>query len=58
MDALAFLVNEDDGRNRVHHEWYDGIASGKNIDKFGYIILSEFGLVDSNGYMRQIIQLL
>ncbi len=37
---MTFLVNEDDGRNRVRiMKWFDGIAAGKNLNKFGYLRL-------------------
>ncbi len=37
---LTFMINEDDGRGRVRvMKWFDGIHPGKDIEKFGYIIL-------------------
>lgn len=37
---LAFMVNEDDGRGRVRvMKWFDGIHPGKEVEKYGYIIL-------------------
>jgi hypothetical protein len=37
---LTFMINEDDGRGRVRvMKWFDGIHPGKEIEKFGYIIL-------------------
>lgn len=36
----TFLANEDDGRGRVRiMRWFDGIASGKNVEQFGYLVL-------------------
>lgn len=37
---ITFLANEDDGRNRVRiMKYFDGIASGKNIEKFGHMVI-------------------
>lgn len=37
---MTFAVNEDDGRGRVRMlKWFDGIHPGKDIRKFGYLVL-------------------
>jgi len=37
---MTFLVNEDDGRGRVRLlNWLDGIASGKDVQMFGHLVL-------------------
>jgi hypothetical protein len=37
---LTFMINEDDGRGRVRvMKWFDGIHPGKEVEKFGYLIL-------------------
>jgi len=37
---FTFLVNEDDGRGRVRiMKWFDGIASHKSADLFGFMVL-------------------
>ncbi len=40
MIRMTFLVNEDDGRGRVRLlQWFDGIHPGKDVERFGYLIL-------------------
>ncbi len=37
---MTFLVNEDDGRGRVRLlKWFDGIHPGKDVVKFGHLVL-------------------
>lgn len=37
---MTFAVNEDDGQGRVRMmKWYDGIHPGKEVERFGYLIL-------------------
>lgn len=37
---FTFLVNEDDGRGRVRiMKWFNGIAAGKDLDKFGHLMI-------------------
>ncbi len=37
---LTFAVNEDDGKGRVRMlKWFDGIHPGKDLEKFGYLVL-------------------
>jgi len=36
----AFLANENDGGGRVRvMQWFDGITTGGDVTKFGFIIL-------------------
>jgi hypothetical protein len=40
MVRMTFMINEDDGKGRVRlMKWFDGIHPGKDIGKFGYLIL-------------------
>jgi hypothetical protein len=37
---MTFAVNEDDGKGRVRMlKWFDGIHPGKDLEKFGYLVL-------------------
>ncbi len=37
---MTFAVNEDDGRGRVRMlKWFDGIHPGKDLARFGYLVL-------------------
>lgn len=40
MLRMTFMINEDDGKGRVRlMKWFDGIHPGKDVAKFGYLIL-------------------